>query len=919
MNTTIRTRNCIVSWWLACFVSFTISTAETNGQTVTSSVVGWSTDKYWPGTIPKGAIIPQNLTNAVAIAAEADNSVALKADGTVTNWGGVKKNVVTPAITNAVAISEGGDFSLALLNNGTVVVWGYSSSAGSTGTNILNVPPGVSNVVAIAAGNSHCLALLGNGSITAWGDNGSGQCNIPSGLTNVVTIAAGGDLSLAVLSNGTVVAWGANSASVPSNLTKVVAITSGMALLGNGTIDSWSNGGNPSVPSSLTNVLAIAFGGELLALKADGTIIAWLNDGIVGETNFSNGPTNVAAIASGDENDGFGVALLWDSPPMVLGPMNVSAYSGAQVVMEAYTVGALPSSYQWQFDGTNIVGATMPWLILSNPQSASAGNYSIVVTNAIGMVTNTVVSLSVNNSQPIITSQPQSLAVPLGDNLTFSVNVIGSGPLSYQWQLNGTNIVGATNAVLALADVQSSEAGNYSVEVSNGFGSMVSSNATLSFVRTSVVAWGDNSSGQCNVPPGLTNVVGIAAGLAHSLALNANGTIVAWGNNNSGECNVPTNLTNAVAISAGDWFTMALKNDGTVVAWGDNTYGQTNIPSGLNNVVAIAAGYDFCLALNSNGTVVAWGDNDYGQCNVPARLTNVVAIAAGWVTSFALKSDQTVLAWGDNFYGETNVPPGLTNAVALGVSWFALGGLAVKADGSLAWWGSGTNPLPAGLTNIVAGSMTCQFGLLEEANHTVVGWGDNSGNELDIPLGLTNVIAINAGAAFGLALDPAGGAITLSVGFGGTGRIAYLTANIGPPAALAAGGAWQATGLSAWSSASSYVATFSQGQSATILFKSIPGWNSPPSQIVSLTPGSNTVVAATYTPIPPIMVANAANGIGITGTTGTTYQLQYRTNLAVGSWIPLQTNTIGSGSNRLLPWPPTNGPAAYYRAVWLGQ
>ena len=66
----------------------------------------------------------------------------------------------------------------------------------------------------------------------------------------------------------------------------------------------------------------------------------------------------------------------------------------------------------------------------------------------------------------------------------------------------------------------------------------------------SVVAWGDNTQGQANVPSGLTNAVAISAGLAHSVALLADGQIVVWGNNLHGQRNVPANLTNAVRISA---------------------------------------------------------------------------------------------------------------------------------------------------------------------------------------------------------------------------------------------------------------------------------------------------------------------------------------------------------------------------------
>ena len=81
---------------------------------------------------------------------------------------------------------------------------------------------------------------------------------------------------------------------------------------------------------------------------------------------------------------------------------------------------------------------------------------------------------------------------------------------------------------------------------------------------------------------------------------------------------------------------------------------------------------------------------------------------------------------------------------------------------------------------------------------------------------------------------------------------------------------------------------------------------------------NNNVKLVTLVIIPsPVLVANAANGIGITGTPGTRYRMEYRNSLSSGQWLPLQTNTIGSGINYVLPWPPTNGSAGFYRAVWL--
>ena len=80
---------------------------------------------------------------------------------------------------------------------------------------------------------------------------------------------------------------------------------------------------------------------------------------------------------------------------------------------------------------------------------------------------------------PTIASSPSNQAVLVGGTATFSVTVSGTGPLSYQWSFNGTNLNGATNTSLTLTNVQSSQAGNYAVWVTNAYGSVLSSNALL--------------------------------------------------------------------------------------------------------------------------------------------------------------------------------------------------------------------------------------------------------------------------------------------------------------------------------------------------------------------------------------------------------------------------------------------------------
>src|SRR3974390_3190359 len=90
----------------------------------------------------------------------------------------------------------------------------------------------------------------------------------------------------------------------------------------------------------------------------------------------------------------------------------------------------------------------------------------------------------------------------------------------------------------------------------------------------------------------------ITAAATHSFA--AGGTVFAWGDNGAGQTNVPTGLTNVVAIAAGDYHSLALRADGTVVAWGLNTYGATNIPADLTNAVAVGGGLWHSLALRSD-------------------------------------------------------------------------------------------------------------------------------------------------------------------------------------------------------------------------------------------------------------------------------------------------------------------------------
>ncbi len=205
------------------------------------------------------------------------------------------------------------------------------------------------------------------------------------------------------------------------------------------------------------------------------------------------------------------------------------------------------------------------------------------------------------------------------------------------------------------------------------------------------------------------NIVAIAAGRRHALALQADGRLLSWGSDEDGQLgdggtnsdkDAPTfipNVNNIIAIAAGEDFSLALKADGTMLSWGSDEFGQLGdsaelsdkvapvVVAGVTNIIGIAAGLNYALALKADGTLISWGSDEGGKLGnpnssdnqptfVPALIaTNIVAISAGAFHSLALKSDGTMLSWGNFFFGQlgqdTNSPtfnPNVPSPVALG-------------------------------------------------------------------------------------------------------------------------------------------------------------------------------------------------------------------------------------------------------------
>jgi hypothetical protein len=106
------------------------------------------------------------------------------------------------------------------------------------------------------------------------------------------------------------------------------------------------------------------------------------------------------------------------------------------------------------------------------------------------------------------------------------------------------------------------------------------------------------------------------------------GPIRAWGNNTFGQCNVPPDLGPCTTVAGVSWYTIALRTDGTVRAWGENPHGQCDVPTDLGPCTAIAGGWAHTIALRTDGSVRAWGDNSVAS-TVPTNLGPCTAISSG--------------------------------------------------------------------------------------------------------------------------------------------------------------------------------------------------------------------------------------------------------------------------------------------------
>jgi hypothetical protein len=175
--------------------------------------------------------------------------------------------------------------------------------------------------------------------------------------------------------------------------------------------------------------------------------------------------------------DEFGLYEI-NTPVITTQPLSQTIDAGTPVTFTVAATSARPVTYQWQFNGINISGATNASYSISTVTPDNAGQFKVIVSNADGPTPSAPATLTVNTTPQILT-QPYSQVAYVGASVTFNTTISGARPLNAQWYQNGTAVASGTSANLTIGSVKATDAGNYTLVISNTFGTATSVPAHL--------------------------------------------------------------------------------------------------------------------------------------------------------------------------------------------------------------------------------------------------------------------------------------------------------------------------------------------------------------------------------------------------------------------------------------------------------
>jgi len=255
----------------------------------------------------------------------------------------------------------------------------------------------------------------------------------------------------------------------------------------------------PSIVTQPSSMSAVSGNTATFTVVATGTApltYQWLKNGVVipsattasltlssvpskDATSYSVIVTNLVGSVTSSEAT-LTVTPLVLSPTISTQPNSLTIAQGSLASFTVISSGSGTLSYQWYVNGNLIIGATSSTYTINSTSASDAGTYTATVTNLAGSISSNAAVLSFNGLAPRLTIVATSnLNINIGQSATFSAIATGTGVLSYQWYLNGQLIAGANSSSYIIPIVVLKDSGNYTVSVTNNYGSATSNQLTL--------------------------------------------------------------------------------------------------------------------------------------------------------------------------------------------------------------------------------------------------------------------------------------------------------------------------------------------------------------------------------------------------------------------------------------------------------
>jgi hypothetical protein len=570
----------------------------------------------------------------------------------------------------------------------------------------------------------------------------------------------------------------------------------------------------PTITQQPAAATSVAVGGSInLSVTAMGLnplFYQWTLSGtnLTGQTNYFLSLNNIQPSQQGNYQvivgNSYGAVTstiaqvtVLTAPTILQQPIGTNVFAGQPFSLSVAAAGTAPLAYQWTFENINISGATNSALVISNAQAANEGIYRATVQNSAGSVTSGVALVRVDPAAPNIVSGPGSLVVPAATNVIFSVAAVGSQPMTYQWFFNGTAIPGATAPQYSIADVQSWNAGNYQVMVTNGFGFVTSAPANLNVTPV--------------VPNFVVQPVGaiLSGGTNWTLSAQARGSeplSYYWQHDGvamAGAYQPSLTLTNLRITDSGSYALVAFNTSGSstslvasiTVTAAPPVFFQQPVPT--NALVGANVTFN-SLANGSSSLRYLWcfqGSPLVNQTNRQLALNSVTTNAAG--SYFVVASNQFGSVTSAVVQLTVNQPPVLQQALSnVVVNTGTTVTLAVAAFGNnpltYSWQFNGTSIAGTNssllLTNIQPAqsgfyrvAISNQYGSVYSLARVsvfgpaglIVSWGDNSGGQTNAPSSIADAVAITGGDYHSLALRQNG--TLVAWGYNGDGQTVVST------------------------------------------------------------------------------------------------------------------------------------------------